>query len=102
MGGSFFRDRNSLFSMALGLGIFLDRKGNHCEGGSIKVDPADLDIWPMVQLIIHGSYPEVETMEEMNGIIEDYLIGGLDIMAERVEGKEGIDALEALADLLPP
>ena len=102
VGGTSFPDRSSLFSMALGLGIFLDRRGTHEKGGSIRVDPSELDIWPMVQLIIHGSHPDVETLEEMSGLIEGYLIGGLDVIAESVQGKVRNDALMALADLLPP
>ena len=97
-----FSSQIGLFDMALSLGLFFDRKGKRGEGAYENVEVSDLGIWPQVQIIVHIKNGAITDVSEMNGYLEPYLLGGLDIITEKIGRKRGYNALKAMGDLIPP
>lgn len=97
-----FRDLESVISFALAIGIFFNRSSSWENGTGFELDVTEMDIWPMVQLIIHDRHPKVEDMANMNEVLQGYLLGGIDMISEKLSEKKGIGALEAIEPLMPP
>ena len=96
-----FSDRYSLLSFALSIGIFMDKKKDPPSGKIELHDTLDISIWPTVRMIF---YMRNGTMEptKVRSEAERYLAGGLQMIMDRAGGKNELDSLEALIDLLPP
>jgi hypothetical protein len=97
-----FEDMESVISFALAVGIFFNGSSDTAGDPEVEFDVTEMEIWPMIQLVMHNSHPELEDITRMNRVLEGYLLGGIDMISEKVVGKKGIDAMEALIPLMPP
>jgi hypothetical protein len=98
-----FSSKRALEEFCIAVGLFHDRRS----AAMMKAppggwDPSRYSIWPMLQVIAHDMDPEIETMDEMRGMLYPYLLGGSEMLRETVKGSEGNAALLALSRLIPP
>ena len=96
-----FKSAEDLISLALSLGIFFDKKGDPHGDKFETYDTVDLEIWPAVRMILH--IREGEMAEgRIRSLTEEYLSGGMSMIANRTREKNRLDALESLMDIIPP
>ncbi len=97
-----FRSREDLLSLAVSIGLFMDETTTDGRAGDLPIELTSLTNWPLVQVVVHDRDPSIFTFEEMGSYLEPYLNRGLEMISERVGSRRGIEALSALAELLPP
>ncbi len=96
-----FRSREDLLSLAVSIGLFMDETAT--EGpGDLPIELTSLAHWPLLQVVVHDRDPSLFSFEEMGSYLEPYMDRGLVTISERVGTRRGLEALSALAELLPP
>jgi hypothetical protein len=97
-----FPSKKGLEEFCIAVGVFHDRKSNVKTDIPGSFDPSRYSIWPLLQVIVHDMEPDIEGMDEMRGELYPFLLGGADMVKERVQGSNGLEALKALSGLIPP
>ncbi len=97
-----FRSREDLISLAASIGLFMDETAADGQCGDMSIELTSLTNWSLVQVVVHDREPSIFLLEEMESYIEPYLNRGLEMISDRVGSRRGLEALSALAELLPP
>ena len=97
-----FRSREDLLSLAVSIGLFMDETTTEGHVGDISIELTSLANWPLLQVVVHDRDPSIFSFKEMESYLEPYMDRGLVVILERVGSRRGLDALSALAELLPP
>jgi hypothetical protein len=96
-----FPDEISLISFCMSVGVFHNRRMKH---GSIpfglKVD--DLTSYEVCSLIINDQSEEELELREMNMLLEEHLLGGINMILEEIKGTSGLESLKRASKLMPP
>jgi len=96
-----FPDELSLISFCLSVGVFHNRRVD--EGRipfGLKVD--DLTSYEVCSLILNYQSLKEMNLRKMNKILEEHLLGGIEMVIEKTRNTSGLESLTRLTKLMPP
>lgn len=96
-----FPDELSLTSFCMSVGVFHDRRVD--EGRipfGLRVD--DLTSYEVCSLILNDQSGKEMDLRKMNRLLEEHLLGGIDLVLEKTGNTSGLESMIRLTKLMPP